>query len=98
LFPPTKPDPNGIHAAIWEEVEDASFSLPSDQPLTIAAYECGPITGAYLDTVAIGASLPEMPLYIEPARYVSVPLEGTYNAAFTALPRRWQQVLDPPVT
>src|SRR5712692_37127 len=46
-FPPGRRDPNGIHAAIWEEVEDKAFVLPSDKPLTFVAYECGLNTRAY---------------------------------------------------
>lgn len=39
--------------------------------------------------------MPDMPLFLEPDRYVPVPLEATYRAAFEAVPRRWQQELDP---
>ena len=37
-FPPGPRDPNGIHAAIWEQVQDDSFQLPANQPLTLVAY------------------------------------------------------------
>ena len=42
LFPPT-PRSQGIHAAIWAEFSDASFELPPDEPLTLAAYSAGPV-------------------------------------------------------
>lgn len=29
-FPPTRRDPNGIHAAIWDEVQDEPFALPPE--------------------------------------------------------------------
>jgi hypothetical protein len=35
-----------------------------------------------------------MPLYLEPNGYVLVPLEATYQAAFAAVPRRWQRVVE----
>ena len=35
-FPPGPRDPNGIHAAIWSEVQDDPFTLPADKPLTIS--------------------------------------------------------------
>jgi hypothetical protein len=35
LFPPSKRDPQGIHKAIWDEIEDQAFELPPDKPLTL---------------------------------------------------------------
>jgi len=96
-FPPTARDPDGIHAAIWEQIDDdeqAAFHLPSDRPLTLTAYECDLTTRAYIEPVAVGQPLPDMPLYLAPNAYVQVPLEATYQSAFAALPRRWQNVLD----
>jgi hypothetical protein len=29
-FPPTRRDPDGIHPAIWAEVDDAPFDRPAD--------------------------------------------------------------------
>ncbi len=94
-FPPTKRDSQGIHGAIWGEITDEEFCLPSDKPLTLVAYEAGMATRAYIEPVAVGDPLPEMPLYLEPDVYVSVPLEATYRTAFAAMPSRWRSVLDP---
>jgi hypothetical protein len=33
-----------------------------------------------------------MPLFLTPNRYVLVPLERTYEAAFEAVPKRWRDV------
>jgi hypothetical protein len=96
-FPPGPRDPNGIHAAIWEQVEDDPFQLPPDQPLTLVAYECGLTTRAYIETLAVGQRLPDMPLFLEPNGCVMVPLEATYETAFAVMPRRWQAVLAQPV-
>jgi hypothetical protein len=95
-FPPGPRDPNGIHAAIWGEVQDEPFQLPADKPLTLVAYECGLTTRAYIEPVAVGDTLPDMPLFLEPDGCVMVPLESTYQTAFAVLPWRWQTVLDPP--
>ena len=92
-FPPGPRDPHGIHAAIWEQIEDATFQLPADQPLTLAAYECDLTTTAYIETVAVGQPLPDMPLFLEPNGCVMVPLEATYEAAFAVMPKRWRTVL-----
>jgi hypothetical protein len=94
-FPPGPRDPNGVHAAIWEQVQDDPFDLPADQPLTLAAYECDLTTRAYIETVAVGQTLPDMPLFLEPRGCVMVPLEATYGTAFAVMPRRWQVVLAP---
>jgi len=93
-FPPSPRDPNGVHAAIWEEVEDDPFHLPKDKPLTLVAYECDLTTRAYIEPVAVGDVLPEMPLFLVPDGCVKIPLESTYQTAFSVLPRRWKRVLD----
>lgn len=89
-------DPNGIHAAIWEQIQDDSFQLPADQPLTFVDYECdGDSTRAYIEPVAVGMSHSETPLFLEPNGCVMVSLESTYQTAFGVLPKRWQMVLAP---
>jgi len=97
-FPPTRRDPDGIHAAIWADVQDEPFRLPPETPLTLVAYECGLTTRAYIEPVAVGCPLPDMPLYLEPDWYVPVPLEATYTAAFAEVPRRWRSVLEGPAS
>jgi hypothetical protein len=94
-FPPGPRDPHGVHAAIWAQVQDDPFQAPADQPLTLVAYECDLTTRAYIETVAVGQPLPDMPLFLEPNGCVMVPLEATYMAAFAVMPRRWQVVLAP---
>jgi hypothetical protein len=93
-FPPGRRDPNGIHAAIWEMVEDNPFRLPAEKPLTLVAYECDLTTRAYIEPVAVGDLLPDMPLFLQPRGCVTAPLETTYQTAFTVLPRRWRRVLE----
>ena len=77
LFPPTARDPLGIHKAIWDEIEEEDFELPPDKPLTLAAYDAGPPRVAYVESVAVGDTLPEMPLFLRPDVYVPTPLEAT---------------------
>jgi hypothetical protein len=95
-FPPGRRDPGGVHAAIWQEVQDDAFGLPEDKPLTLAAYECGLTTRAYIEPVAVGDALPAMPLFLAPELYVQVPLEAAYQTAFAVMPRRWRRVLESP--
>jgi hypothetical protein len=65
-----------------------------DKPLTLAAYDAGPPPTAYVQPVAVGDSLPEMPLFLRPGGYVLVPLEETYQEALQHVPRRWRGVLE----
>jgi hypothetical protein len=95
LFPPGPRDPQGIHAAVWSEMADDGFALPPDKPLTLAAYSSGEVVRAWIEPVAAGDALPEMPLFLEPELYVPVPLEATYGTAFEGVPRRWRDVLRP---
>jgi hypothetical protein len=94
-FPPGPRDPEGVHGAIWAEVEDEAFRLPDDEPLTLVAYACGLTTRAYIEPAAVGTALPDMPLFLEPEWFVPVPLEVTYQTAFNVLPLKWRTVLDP---
>jgi hypothetical protein len=94
LQPPGPRDPQGIHGAIWEEFADATYRAPPDKPLTLVAYDAGPPKRAYVEPVAVGSVLPEMPLFLEPGEYINVPLEATYQTAWQSVPQRWQRVLD----
>jgi len=93
LFPPGPRDPQGIHRAIWSEIVEDDFRLPPGQPLTLVAYSAGEVKRAFIEPVAAGDTLPEMPLFLEPDRYVPVPLEQSHGAAFDAVPKRWQEEL-----
>ena len=73
LFPPTKRDPQGIHKAIWDEFVEEDFELPDDRRLTLAAYDAGPPPMAYVEPIAVGAAMPEMPIFLKPEFYVPRP-------------------------
>ncbi len=95
LHPPSPRDPKGIHGAIWPEVGGAaSFQTPHDKPLTLVSYEAAFPKHAYIEPVAVGDPLPEMPLFLAPGWYINVPLEPTYQAAWRGVPRRWREVLE----
>jgi hypothetical protein len=93
-FPPGPRDPGGVHAAIWQRYENQPFELPADKPLTFVAYECDLTTRAYIEPIAVGDKLPDMPLFLAPNAHVPVNLEKTYDAAFKEMPERWRRVLD----
>lgn len=86
LFPPTPRDPQGMHKAIWDEILEEPFALPPGRPLTLASYSAGVENIACVEPVAVGDRLPDMPLFIEPERYVSAPLEATYDLTWNDCP------------
>lgn len=93
-FPPGPRDPNGIHAAIWEDYTSDTFALPKNEPLTFVSYECSYVVRAYIETLAVGDRLPDMPLFLAPESYIQLPLEAMYQAAWETVPARWQRVID----
>ena len=96
LFPPGSRDPHGVHAAVWDEVCGGDYIAPADKPLTLASYEAGNVPTAWVEPVAVGDVLPDVPLFLAPGWYVNVPLEATYQAAYRGVPQRWKAVLEAP--
>ncbi len=94
LFPPGARDPQGIHGTLWSALGDDSYAAPPDKPLTLAAYSAGLTKLAYIEPFAVGDALRAMPLFLSTSRYVAVPLEESYQAAYRGVPRRWQRVLE----
>jgi hypothetical protein len=86
LFPPGRWDPNGIHGAIWDQFRNQSFALPPDLNRTIVSYDAGQEKAAYVEPVAAGMHMPDMPLFIRPGMYVNVPLAESYEAAWSSTP------------
>jgi len=82
LFPPSKRDPQGIHKAIWDEFVEEEFALPGEERLTLAAYDAGPPPVAYVEPIAVGEVLPDMPIFLKPDFYVPAPLEQTYRTTW----------------
>ena len=96
LLPPGRHDPRGIHGAIWERFDDEPYAVPSDQPLTMASYTAGHQPIAYVEHLAVGSGLTDMPLFLNPDRYVNVPMETTYQVAFRGLPSFLRDSLNQP--
>ncbi len=93
LFGPSPRDPQGIHKAIWDSFCDEPFELPSDKPLTVAAYFAGIPNTAYVEPVAVGDPLPSLPLFLDPCIYVPSPLESTYQTTWQKCPAVMREVV-----
>jgi hypothetical protein len=86
LFPPSVRDPQGIHKAIWDEIDQQPFELPPGKPLTLAAYVASDVKTAYVYPVGVGNVLPDMPAWLDEDSYVPVPLEATYQTTWDSCP------------
>ncbi len=94
LFPPSSRDPQGIHKAIWDEIEEHEFELPPDKRLTLAAYVADIPKVAYVEPIGVGDSLPDMPAYLDTDSYVPVPLESTYEATWSSCPGDMREAVE----
>ena len=96
LFPPTPRDPAGIHQLIWDELSGVPFEpRPADKPLTVVSYDGGNGLTAYVDPVAVGDPLPDVPVFLTPGWYVNLPLEQTYLASWEVTPKPIRDLLAP---
>jgi Protein of unknown function (DUF4058) len=86
LFPPTARDPFGIHKAIWDEIVEEDFAFPEGKDRILVSYKTGGERAAYIEPVAVGDPLPDMPLFLTSDLHVMVPLEPTYQATWEACP------------
>ena len=96
LFPPSVRDPQGMHRAVWGDDCGEDYAPPADQPLTCVAYVGGAGAEAFIEPVAVGDTLPDMPLFLTPDLYVLAPLEATYQSAWEGMPAYWREVLTAP--
>jgi hypothetical protein len=93
LLPPSSRDPQGMHKAIWDELNENEFMLPPGKPLTLAAYMGGPLPETFVEAVSVGSTLVDMPIFLNEDFYVPAPLEATYQAARQGVPAYWQKVI-----
>lgn len=77
------------------EIDPSSpFRFPDQRKMTAVSYHAISPPVAYVEPMAIGMSLPVMPLFLDSERYVNLPLEPAYSAAFSAIPKHYRQRLD----
>jgi hypothetical protein len=93
---PKASSPQGVAKAIWEEFEEDEFERPPGQPLTLASFDAGPTRVAYMEFLAVGEALPDMPLFLQPEFYVPAPLEATYLTTWQVFPAPLKGLLEAP--
>jgi len=94
LFPPSTSDPNGLHGEIWKAYDSEPYTLSPEQPLTLVSYTGRRLPDAYIEPVAVGDMLVDMPLFLDPDWYINIPLEETYQTAWRGVPKIWRDVID----
>jgi hypothetical protein len=93
LFPPSARDPHGIHKVIWDDIWEEPFELPPGKPLTLAAYSAGIPKKTFVEPVAVGDPLPDMPVFLDSATYILAPLEPTYLATWKTCPQPLRELI-----
>ena len=94
LYPPGTLDPQGIHAATWNEIDPSTlFRFPDERHRTAVSYHALRPPTAYVEPLAVGQVIPDMPLFLDGTHYVNTPIESTYNAALSAIPQHLLQRL-----
>lgn len=86
LFPPSPRDPLGVHQLIWDEVGSDPFAFPPGKDRIAASYDAGEEKVAYVQPLAVGDAIPDMPLFLAAGMHVKVPLEPTYLGAWEDCP------------
>ncbi len=94
LFPPGPRDPQGIHKTIWDELREEPFELPKDKPLTLVSYSAEIPFTAYVEPVAVGDRLAEMPIFLTPKTYISAPLEESYQTTWDNCPETMREIVE----
>jgi hypothetical protein len=96
LFPPTPRDPQGIHKVVWDEIGEGPFAFPPGKDRTLVSYESGDERTAYVEPLAVGDELPDMPLFLSSRLrlHVPVPLESTYQATWSVTPEELRQAVE----
>lgn len=93
-FPPGAADPLGMHGALWRELTGAEVAAPVDLPVTLAAYAASRTVEAFINRLAPGDELPDMPVFLTSKKYVPLALESTYMAAYAGMPEFWRKVIE----
>jgi hypothetical protein len=93
VHPPSLYDPKGIHAAILNEIRPEQSTLANERPLTAMSFIAEGDLEAFIADFAVGEPIPDMPLFLTATKYITVPLEATYSAAWEDVPPRYQEIL-----
>ncbi|MBI4600821.1 MAG: hypothetical protein HY721_02565 [Planctomycetes bacterium] len=88
----------GFHALICEAMGQDPPEEPQGHDRQVVSYQvrASGYPRAYVAQLRVGSALPELPLFILPDRFLSLPLEATYTAAYGSLARKFREALEAP--
>ena len=87
---------SGVHSAVWSKLKPSQSASPTPVHRALVSYAAGDDVEAFVEPVAVGDVLPDMPLFLTPDTSIAVPLDASYQAALGDRPKRWRDVIDPP--
>ena len=94
ILPPGRHDPGSFHSVITSQFGPHRFELPSPDVRTFASY-VAEVFHAYVNHPTVGRSLPNVPLFLTPERYVDMPLEPSYQETFRRSSPRLRNAVPP---
>lgn len=95
-FPPRSADPHGLHNVVWPMLNGDPHRFPPETALVAAGYEAVSPPNCYVTPFAVGQPLPDMPVFLEPDFFVTLPLEQTYAAAYADVLPMHRELLERP--
>ncbi|MEZ6122621.1 MAG: DUF4058 family protein [Planctomycetaceae bacterium] len=94
LILPGSFDREGLPRALEVVDESVVPAVTADQPLSLFSLRADPPLHGYIELCAMNQTLPDMPLFLTPQRYINIPLEETYLAAWQGVPRPWKHQIE----
>ena len=97
MLPPGPVDPHGLPLALSITDQSEVPSATDAEPFTLFSVRCaaaGDILSGFVELVSREQTLPDMPLFLNEERYISVPLESTYQDAWQGVPAPWKKMID----
>lgn len=85
LFPPRE---------LLHGLANGPFAAPTGKDRTVASYRCSDPPEAFIETVAVGDAMPDMPLFLTKEAHIPVPLEVTYMANWKASAKPLRDMLE----
>lgn len=94
MFRPGKYDPEGLYNLILTSNGTVAVEAPAIDVMTFASISAGDDIDVYLEHLSVGDRLPDMPLFLKPKEYVTLPLETTYQVTWAGFPSKWKRLLE----
>ena len=98
VLPPGPIDPHGLPFALSITDHSDIPGVTDQEPFSLFSIRCaetGDILSGFVELVSREQPLPDMPLFLNEERYITVPLEETYMEAWRDVPAPWRKMIEP---